>query len=276
MKALTIGGLTAATAAAFAVAAWGAPAKPAKKPGAPATAPATAAAPEPMVDPGKIWQANLERIAGRYTFAQVASPGGLWQTFEPAGGGKAEMQQISLSQAPAALREKLLAAEVVISDLKTPRKVEAAERLSPSKRGMLRYYEERGAGNVTVRNLPGISGDDAQTDYSGPVLLTIEHQNHSNPSVSGILSQRQQQESTWGAATIDFASLTASSVPKDENEEGVSVITNARILRSGVEIFAFVEWQEKDATGSRRIIGSVRLVRQPDAAGKPAAARGTQ
>jgi hypothetical protein len=58
--------------------------------------------------------------------------------------------------------------------------------------------------------------------------------------------------------------LTATTLPKDEKDEkdeGQTVITNARILRSGVEIFAFVEWTQKDATSSRLITG---LVRQSD------------
>ena len=265
MKTATIGALALATATACSVTAWGAPAKPAtKKPAVvkPAAGPAKA---EPQVDPTRIWQASLEKITGRYTFAQVASPGGFWQTFEPAGGGKPDVQQISIGQVPAAFREKLLDAEIVISDLKTPHKVEAAERLSPSKRGMLRFYEEEGAGTLVIRNLPGVSGDDATTDFSGPVVLHLNHQSHSNPSVTGVLTARRQEEATWGVAMMDFASLEAWTAPKDEKDEGTSVITNARILRSGVEIFAYVEWLEKDDTGSRKISGSVRLQRQPDA-----------
>lgn len=249
----------------FSLTAWAAPAKKAApaKPAAPAPAPEGGE----KVDAQRIWPANLERLVGRYTFAQVASPGGLWE--RGIGPGGAEIQrQVSINEVPAAFREKLLNAEVIISDLKSPRRMEASERLSPSKRGMLRFYDEEGLGNVVVRNLPGVSGDDDMSDYAGPVVFHIQHQSHSNPSVSGVLSQRGQEEMTWGVATLDSATLTATLIPKDEKDEGHSVITNARILRGGVEIFAFVEWTEESEGTRRHINGSVRLLRKSEAAPK--------
>lgn len=247
--------------------AWAAP--PKKAAPAPKPAPATPAGSD-KVDAQRIWPANLERITGRYTFIQVASPGGFWERASSPGGADTH-RQISLNEVPAAFREKLLNAEVVISDLKTPRRVEAAERLSPSKRGMLRFYDEEGMGNLVVRNLPGVSGEENAQDYSGPVVLHIQHQSHSNPSVNGIFQQRAHEEATWGAATLDSATLSANSIPANEKDEGLAVLTNARILRSGVEIFAYVEWSEKDGAGSRLIYGSVRLVRQGDAPKKDVA-----
>lgn len=256
--------------ASLSLAAWAAPAK---KPVAPKKA---LPAPVPMgagekLDAKRIWPASLEQIAGRYTFVQVASPGGFWERATSATGEETH-RQVSINEVPAAFREKLLNAEIIISDLKSPRRIEAVERLSPTKRGMLRFYDEEGQGSLVVRNLPGVSGEEEAQDYSGPVILHIQHQSHSNPSVHGILSQRAHEEATWGAATLDSATLSATSIPANENDEGLAVLTNARILRSGIEIFAFVEWLEKEGTANRLITGSVRLVRQADA-GKENAAK---
>jgi hypothetical protein len=262
--------LATAAALSFASLSLTAWAAPAKKPVAPKkAAPAPAPAGE-KVDAKRIWPASLERISGRYTFAQVASPGGFWERATSAA-GEDTRRQVSINEVPAAFREKLLNAEIVISDLKSPRRIEAVERLSPTKRGMLRFYDEEGQGSLVIRNLPGVSGDEEDHDYSGPVILHIQHQSHSNPSVFGILSQRAHEEATWGAATLDSATLTATSIPANENDEGLTVLTNARILRSAVEIFAYVEWLEKEGAASRLINGSVRLVRQGDAGQENAA-----
>jgi hypothetical protein len=272
MKAYPFGTATALALTTLSLTAWAAPAKKAAGTKTAAPAPATST-PEggEKVDAQRIWPASLDRIAGRYTFSQVASPGGFWE--RGAGPDGAEVRrQVSINEVPAAFREKLLNAEVIISDLKSPRRVEASERLSPSKRGMLRFYEEDGLGSVVVRNIPGISGQEEARDYSGPVIFHIQHQSHSNPSVTGVLAQRGNEESTWGAATLDSATLTANTIPKDEKDEGETIITNARILRSGVEIFAFVEWSEKDDTSRRLITGSIRLVRRMDEAPKKDAA----
>ncbi len=257
--------------------------------------------PEAMPSPEEIraiWPANLQKIAGRYVFAQVASPGGLWETFTPKKGDPTH-RQVSLNELPAAFRNRLLKAEITISQLQAPTVVQANQRLSPSKRGMLRFYSEAGMGRVEVKNLPGVAGRDGDTgNFKGPVALRLEHQSHSNPSVNGVLYQRLQAEKTWGAATLDYADLLAHSLPpapkpesgkaapegagaakeekeakeakedKEEHEDehaGETVLTNARILRSGVEIFAFVEWTEKTNKGDRRIMGSVRLMKQDDA-----------
>jgi hypothetical protein len=105
-------------------------------------------------------------------------------------------------------------------------------------------------------------------------LLILGHQSHSNPSVSGILNLRKQQEQTWGAATLDYADLLASTLPKDPNGEGETVLNNARVLRSGTEIFCYVEWREKEGAASRTILGAVRLQRVPEAAPPAAPAAG--
>lgn len=249
-------------------------------------APTPEAAPSPE-EIRAIWPANLQKITGRYVFAQVASPGGLWETFTPKNGRETH-KQVSVNELPAAFRSRLLKAEILISDLRLPTVIQASQRLSPSKRGMLRFYSEAGMARVQVKNLPGVAGRDGDTgNFNGPVALRIEHQSHSNPSVNGVLYQRMQAEPTWGVAALDFADLLAHSLPpaprpesgkkaapkgapdaKDGHEdehEGETVLTNARILRSGVEIFAFVEWAEKTGKGDRRIMGSVRLVKQEDA-----------
>ena len=269
------------------------------------------APPPPRLNPQAIWPAGLEKLAGRYVFAQVASPGGLW---ERAGG---ESRQVSISQLSAAMREKLTRAEIVISDLKLPTTVEAEERLSPSKRGILRFFSESAQGTLRMRNLPGIGGADGDAGtYSGPVEFMVEHQGHSNPSAAGVLLQRMNQEATWGAATLDYADLNAIALPAEAQpgtgagaaagknsprkarpeagaggkeeapdkagagampdaegrrhpDEGAEhVIGNARVLRSGVEIFAFVNWTEKGKRG-RTYHGSVRLMRQDAPKPKP-------
>lgn len=268
MKASPFTAVAALALTTFSLTAWAAPTKKAAsaKPAKPAT-PAPAGEGGEKVEAQRIWPASLERLVGRYTFFQVASPGGLWESSAGADGSETR-RQVSINEVPAAFREKLLNAEVIISDLKSPRRVEASERLSPSKRGMLRFYEEEGLGNVTVRNVPGISGQEDPTDYSGPAVFHIQHQSHSNPSVSGILAHRGNEELTWGAATLDSATLSATTLTMDEKDEGQSIITNARILRSAVEIFAFVEWTEKDERSSRVITGSIRLIRKNEAAPK--------
>jgi hypothetical protein len=215
-------------------------------------------------DPKAIWPAGLEQLAGRYAFVQVASPGGLWERAPNAEGGL-DTRQVSINEVPPALREKLTHAEIVISDLKLPTTVEASERVSPSKRGKLRFYSEAAEGRLALRNVPGIGGDgDDRGDFTGPVLFALEHQGHTNPSVSGILLQRLQQEVTWGAATLDFADLSATPLtPEDKPDaEAQGVIANARALRSGTEIFAYVHWSQKLRKGERVYSGSIRLMRR--------------
>src|SRR5688572_14347065 len=75
---------------------------------------------KPAVEPASIWQAGLARMAGRYVFAQVASPGGLWETYTPANGGTVTRKQVSINEVPPAFRSGLLAAQITISDLKLP------------------------------------------------------------------------------------------------------------------------------------------------------------
>lgn len=267
---------------------------------------------EPPPDPRSIWPAGLEKLAGRYVFLQVASPGGLWES-SPGAGGRPAQRQVSINEVPAALRDRLTKAEIVISALKLPTLVEASQRLSPSRRGMLRFYSETAEGRLSMKNLPGIGGTETDEGaFSGPVEFHLEHQAHSNPSVAGVLQQRLQQEMTWGAATLDYADLEAVSLAPETREaerraregqtergrqpaesgrteaapngahaeEGAGVISNARVLRSGQEIFAFVSWRQKLKRGERSYFGSVRLVRSdlaaeakagPGGAGRPAA-----
>jgi hypothetical protein len=254
------------------------PAAPEKPEGAPQAGQPEQPA-EPMFDPKTIWPAGLEQVAGHYVFYQVASPGGFWEAFYPAR-GRSIRRQASINEVPAAFRERLLKAEVIISDLKTPTTIVANERLSPSKRGMLRFYTETAEGRLTLRGLPGIgaSQDDTGT-FSGRVLFTIDHQSHSNPSVAGVLQTRIYQEPTWGVATLDYADLNAVALPPEtpagqapekaapkpgaEDPDDVPpVMANARILRSGIEIFAFVEWRQKQKQGESTYTGSVRLIRR--------------
>lgn len=240
-------------------------AKTQQAPAQPRTPAKTPDGTEAVADPRTLWPAGLERIAGRYRFAQVASPGGLWMET-----GK-EKRQVSLHELSPAMQERLKSAEIVIAELKLPSVVEASQRLSPAKRGMLRYYSESAPGKLTLKGLPGVGGEqDDKGEYEGPVLFTVEHASHSNPSVAGVLNQRRQQETTWGAATLDFADLGATPVPAEGGEPGEevhAVVGNARILRSGVEIFAFVNWTERTDDGTeKRYTGSVRLERQAPAA----------
>lgn len=262
-----------------------------------------------------IWPAGLQRIAGRYVFSQVASPGGLWESVSNPQ-GQLKLRQVSLNEVPTAFRQRLTTSEIVISDLQLPTQIEAAQRESPSKRGHLRFYSETSIARVTVKNLPGMAGREGDLgNFSGRVLLRLEHQSHSNPSVNGVLQQRLQGERTWGAATLDYADLTASTLPESpkpgedavapatrpatekkptppakgtdkskpaapkpgakedpehpEGHDGESIITNARVLRGAIEIFAFVEWETKSSKGVQRIYGTVRMLKG-DAAAPPA------
>jgi len=236
----------------------GAAAPAPKKARPPAVQPVAAPA---AVDPQKIWPASLERIAGRFVYAQVASPGGLWATFTPPNEQGEITRQVSLWDAPAELRDKLRQAEIVISGLKKPGKIEASERVSPSKRGLMRFYSETAEGTLTLRNIPGIGGahNDAG-EHQGPVVFELEHQAHSNPSVFGIQQIRDQQEPTWGVGALDYADLRASAPATADDPEGPPpVIGNARVLRGGLEIICYVDWTQQDGTRERRYRGSIRL-----------------
>jgi hypothetical protein len=121
-----------------------------------------------------------------------------------------DVRQVSLWELSPATRARFEKAELIISDLEPSDLPNAREEVSPSKRGRIRFYSEYAVGKLTMRNLPGIGGDDEDKGtFTGKVEFGLTHQSHSNPSVSGILFQRMQQESTWGAATIDFADLEA-------------------------------------------------------------------
>lgn len=223
-------------------------------------------------DPKTIWEGGLEKLAGTYRFVQVASPGGLWERTSDKD-GKAKVRQLSINEAPAALREQILKSEIVISDLVTPTQKQSDARVSPSGRGVLRFYAETTTGKLTMKGLPGVGLDSEMgREFTGPVTFALEHQSHSNPSVSGILLLRGQTESTWGAATIDFATLTAGTAPPANNPEadGMVVIANARSLRSAIEIFSYVEWRIGEGIQEVLITGSIRLGKVGEAPGSGA------
>jgi hypothetical protein len=240
--------------------------------------------------PKEIWPAGLADIAGHYIYVQVASPGGLWNR------SRGEARQASINEVPAAFREKLLGAYIDILDLQTPTEIEASEYESPTKRGMIRRYTETGKARLVIHGLPGIGMDpEDKGEYKGPAEISIDHAMHSNPSVTGVLKTRTMEEGTWGTAILDFAHLGAFATPTgasptdrkpDAGKPGAAkpakpgaaqaepgpsgeddprnvVIANARILRSGQEIFAFVEWSQKEADGEHRYNGTVRLLRVP-------------
>jgi hypothetical protein len=215
--------------------------------------------------PEQIWQAGLARIAGNYRFVQIASPGGLWQKTVTA--GKEDVQQLSLSQLPKALREQLQKAEIEILDLQTPTTVKASSEKSPGVGGMLRHYSEDTPGRLVMRGLPGIGSVDGDSgNFSGGVIFGLDHTSLSTPSVPGVLFTRAKTEATWGAATLDYAELIAQKpLPKgQEDGDPQYPIFNARILRSGVEIFAFFQWTDPEAKKKgtqREIWGTVRLLR---------------
>jgi hypothetical protein len=209
--------------------------------------------------PADIWPAGLEKLAGRFVFVQVGSPGGLWKVVHPKEGATVS-RQIAIDDVEAQLRDRLKGAELVISDLKLPTKVEASEEVSPSKRGKIRRYTETVDGRLAMKNLPGIGGDtDDPGEYSGPVSFGLNHLSHSNPSRFGIQTLRDQQEVTWGTATIDYADLRATVPGKNPKDEEISVIENARVLRGGLEIFAYMEWRKLENGGETLYRGSVRL-----------------
>lgn len=211
----------------------------------------------PVVDPKTVWPAGLQRLAGRYVFVQIASPGGLWE--RDANGGA---RQIALPDCPKELQDIVTKAEIVISEVAKPTEITAEERVSPSGRGKIRFYHEEGTARLSLKNLPGIGGADGDKgQYSGVAGFIIDHQSHSNPSVSGILEARKRQEPTWGVAALDYAdfSVHLPEMPGKDNAEAPPVIGNARILRSGIEIFAYMEWTGKSAKGVRTYQGCVRL-----------------
>jgi hypothetical protein len=246
----------------------------APKPGAkPATSKPAAAKPEAAPatakpTPEQVWPASLARIAGKYRFIQVASPGGLWQ--RTLANGKLETQQVSMSQLPKGLREQLESAELQILDLQAPGEVEASMKKSPGTGGMIRHYTEEARGKLVMRGLPGIGmvqGDAGE--YTGEVVFGLEHTSLSNPSVRGITYTRSKTEPTWGVATVDYAEFTAMKPPK-KDQDGADPdfpVFNARILRSGLEIFAFIQWADPEGQRNgtqREIWGSVRLLREDE------------
>jgi hypothetical protein len=213
----------------------------------------------PAVDPKTIWPVGLESLAGRDVFVQVATPGGLWER-----DGKGGVRQTALPDCPQELQNLLTKAEIVVSDLAKPTEVSADERTSPSGRGKLRFYHEEGTGKLILKNLPGIGGSQGDKgQYSGSASFSVDHQSHSNPSISGVLEARKRQEPTWGVACLDYADFHVylPEVPGKDNGEAPPIIGNARILRSGIEIFAYMEWEGKSARGPRTYQGCVRLAK---------------
>jgi hypothetical protein len=258
-------GLTAAFFTALTALPLAAAAKPAQRPEA---SPAPA-----KVTPEQVWPASLTRMAGKYRFVQVASPGGLWQ--KTLSGGKEEVQQVSMSQLPSSLRERIEKAEIQILELQMPTTVNASMEKSPGVGGMLRHYTEEARGRLVMRGVPGIGSREGDSgEYDGEVVFGIDHTSLTNPTVPGVWITRFNTEMTWGAATLDYAELTAQKPAKkgEEEAEPEYPIFNARILRSGMEIFAFIQWLDPEAVqkGDRReIYGCVRLLRVNEAPAPP-------
>jgi hypothetical protein len=221
--------------------------------------------PAPNQAPEQVWQAGLTRMAGKYRFIQVASPGGLWRIRQT--GDKRERDQVSLSQLPQAFRETLEKAEIQILDLQVPGEVSAQVGKSPGVGGMLRHYTEEARGKLVMRGLPGVADRERDTgEFSGEVVFGIDHTSLSNPTVPGVWLTRFRTEPTWGAATLDYADLTAMKVSPEaaEDADPEYPLFNSRILRSGLEIFAFVQWFDPstgDGYAGDQYVGAVRLVR---------------
>ncbi|MBI3946646.1 MAG: hypothetical protein HY321_12055 [Armatimonadetes bacterium] len=233
--------------------------------------PRTPEQPGPSAEAREVWPASLQSLAGRYVFARVASPGGIWERLRPSQpDARTSTRQVSIDDLPAPLRERLTHAEIIISDLKLPSEVEFDQRTSPSGRGKLRSYYESAIGRLAMCNVPGIGAESGDSgEFEGPVRFTIEHFSHSNPSVSGVHAQRVQQEGTWGAAALDYADLGAIPLAEDGSDGPGerAPIANARILRSGVEIFAYLEVVYQAEDGEHHYSGCLRLVR--DSKGSP-------
>lgn len=226
----------------------------------------------------RIWPVSLEALAGTYVFAQVASPGGLWR--RQAGGATPGVRQMSIHEAPESFRKQLLSGRLTLSEVTTAGKPEASEERSPSGRGLIRRYTEEGSGRLVLKGVPGIGArEDDEGAHEGMVGLRLLHQSHSNPSPSGVFKTRLAQEPTWGAATLDYADLEAFLLPKKgpdgeprpeaEDDEAGLIIANARVMRSGYEIYAFVQWIESKQGVHQEVTGAVRLLRQEAPAGAP-------
>jgi hypothetical protein len=251
-------------------------------------------------DPRTVWEGGLDRLVGKYVFAQVASPGGFWLR-TPDGKGNYKYRQVSFTELPRELQTQLTRSEITISDLKEPIERHAKVRESPSKRGTLRYYTESASGRLVLKGLPGVGNLPAgKSEFAGEVTFLLEHSSHSNPSITGVLFQRNNQERTWGTATLDFADFQAfipekmgtsggkdatdkkgpapkpsapapqrgrgeaqdgNGKPASGEQEDVPIVTNARTLRSALEIFVFIEFTEKVKGEERYYTGSVRLAK---------------
>lgn len=231
-----------------------------------------------VTPPTLVWQADLDDIAGTYRFAQVSSPGGLWNVRN----NSAESRQVSINEVPQALRDKLLNAEIKISELGDRTIYEANEGPSPAG-NVLRDFMEARKARVTVKNLPGIDGGRTNDgpDFEGEVELEIFHSSvvRNVPARNSII--RGREEPTWGAAAVDYADLRAvahahseepaeaapvegESAAEAPHAEDLPIIDNARVLRSGNEIIVSIYWIYMEGTESEALYrGSVRLVKVP-------------
>lgn len=221
----------------------------------------------------RVWPVALADLQGEFRFVQVASPGGLWLRLRKAQGGT--VRQISLHEAPAEFRKKLEGAVLELRNVQRVGPIEVSDERSPSGRGTIRRYTENGSGSLVLKGIPGIGGESGDSgEHTGPVELELSHTSHSNPSPSGIFRLRLSQEPTWGAATIDYADLVAVAPPsarrqpaslqqpgQEEDAEPLIVVGNARVMRSGYEIFAFVQWLKEERDQLVDIVGAVRLLR---------------
>lgn len=223
------------------------------------------------VEPKAMWYNGLTQIGGTYQYVQIESPGGLWQE-DRILNAKSEMKQVSINELPAALKEKLLKAEIQILDIKQT-SIEANQKASPGPRGqapyhgMLRTYEEHATGSLVIHNIPGIGLMDQDAgEFQGKATLELVMGNHSDPSDAGILSERLAGEMIWGSAAQmrNYATLEGFKAGGVQDDPAAHVMANARLLRGGQEIVAYVEWTQKTGKAERPEIiyrGAIRLAR---------------
>lgn len=238
----------------------------------------------------KLWPKGLRELSGRWVFSKIASPGGLQlRTYPRQAGAVGSSRKVDLEGLPAEMRRHLKGAELVIGPLEGGLDSRASSRESPSKRGHIRHVEEASVGRIRLSYIPGVGEvEKPGKPFSGKVLFVLEHTSHSNPSPSGVRDARETQEATWGPAFIDYADLTAIVLPPEpaqpaakpgagtrpaapprpvpegqaEDEPEVIVLNNCRVMRSGTEIIAYVEWETEQPGGTVRYFGSILLTRR--------------
>lgn len=233
---------------------------------------ASGAARAEAVAPQAIWHDGLSVIQGKFQFVQVSSPGGLWIKDSIQGAREPLYTQVSMNELPGELQAKLKNAEIKLqivgsTDSQAEQSVAPGQRGQPPYHGHLRRYEETGRGVLTIQGLPGIGlAENDRGEFSGEVDFSLESQNHSDPSDIGIFEERFKQEMTWGPAAQlrNYADLRAHRHGATEDDSLAMPMANARLLRGGREIIAYIEWTSPNPPAgiSRRVYqGSVRLYR---------------